>query len=66
MVRRAIPVMAEGQGPHPRASYGRGVYLEDAADNFAVGEHVETVVIPFPGRARGRGGFKDEVILLHR
>jgi hypothetical protein len=34
MVRRAIPVIAEGQGPHPRAPYGRGVHLEDAADNF--------------------------------
>ena len=49
MVRRAIPVIAEGQGPHPRASYGRGVYLEDAADNFAVGEHVEIVVTPLTG-----------------
>jgi hypothetical protein len=36
MVRRAIPVMAEGQRPHPRVSYRRGVHLEDAADNFAI------------------------------
>jgi hypothetical protein len=26
--------------------YERGVHLEDAADNFAVGEHVEIVVVP--------------------
>jgi hypothetical protein len=37
----------EGQGPHPRASYGRSVGLEDAADNSAIHEHVEIVVIPF-------------------
>ena len=54
------------QGPHPGASYGRGVGVEDAADNFAVGEHVEIVVIPFPGGAAGRCTFEDEVILLHR
>jgi hypothetical protein len=30
---------------NPRASYGRGVHLEDAADNLAVGEHVEIVII---------------------
>jgi len=36
--------------PHPRLPYGRGVGLEDAADNFAVGEHVEIVIIPLPGR----------------
>jgi hypothetical protein len=50
MVRRALPVIAEGQGPHPRASYRRGIGLEDTADNFAIGQHVEIVIIPFAGR----------------
>jgi hypothetical protein len=31
------------------ASHRRGVGLEDAANNFAVGEHVEIVVIPLAG-----------------
>jgi hypothetical protein len=64
MVRRAIPVVAEGQGPHPRVSYWRGIGLEDAADNFAVGEHVEIVVIPFAGGTASRRAFEGEVILI--
>src|SRR5262245_23775370 len=35
MGRVAILVMPEGQCPHPRHSYGRGVNLKDAADNGA-------------------------------
>jgi hypothetical protein len=47
--------------PHPRAPYGRGVGFEDAADDSAIGQHVEVILIPLPGRARGRGAFEDEV-----
>jgi hypothetical protein len=28
------------------------VYLEDAANNRAVGEHVEVVIVPLAGQAR--------------
>ena len=59
-------MVPERERPHPRCSDRRGVGLEDAADNFAVGEHVEIVIIPFAGRARGRCAFEDEVILFHR
>jgi hypothetical protein len=32
-------------------AYGRSVGLEEAADNFAAGEHIEIVVIPVAGWA---------------
>src|SRR5215813_2063799 len=52
-VRRcAVLVVAKGQRPHPRRTHRRGVNLKDAADNSAVGEHVEIVVVPFAGWAR--------------
>jgi hypothetical protein len=56
---RAARMVREYQRPHPRRSYGRGVGLEDAADNSTVGKHVEIVLIPFAGRARRRRAFKD-------
>jgi hypothetical protein len=37
---RAILMVPECQGLHPRRSYGRGVGLEDATDNGAVRQHV--------------------------
>ena len=44
--RRAILVVPERQGPHPRASYRRGISLQDPADKFPVTKHVEIVVVP--------------------
>jgi hypothetical protein len=44
-----LTILNDEDCPHPRRSYRRGVGLENAADNFVVGEHVEIVVIPFPG-----------------
>jgi len=32
-----------------------------AADNSAIGEHLEIVVIPLAGRPRGRGAFEDQL-----
>jgi hypothetical protein len=58
--RRAILVLSEGERPHPRRSDRRRVHFEDAADNGAVGEHVEIVVVPLAGRARGGRAFEDE------
>jgi hypothetical protein len=39
-------VLPDVQCPHPMPCYGH-VRLEDAADNFAVGQHVEIVIGPF-------------------
>jgi hypothetical protein len=33
-------VLAKGERPHPRRSYGRGGSLHDAADDSAIGENV--------------------------
>jgi hypothetical protein len=44
-------MVPKGQRPHPRRSSGRRVYLEDAANNGAIGEHVEIVVVPLAGWA---------------
>jgi hypothetical protein len=52
MRRRAIFVVAEGQCPHPGASYGRGVGLEDAADHHAIGVHVVIVIASLIWRLR--------------
>jgi hypothetical protein len=58
-VRRAsILVVAEDQRPHPRASYGRRVGLEDAADSGAIGKHVVIVLIPLARRAARRSMFE--------
>jgi hypothetical protein len=40
--------------------------LEDAADNFAVRQHVEVVIAPFAGGTRGQWAFQSEVVILHR
>ena len=56
----AILVLPKGQRPHPRRTYWRSVNLEDAADYSAIGQHVEIVIIPFAGRARGGGTLEDQ------
>ena len=44
--RGAILVVAEGVRPHPRRSHRRRGSVEDAADDRAIAENVEVVVIP--------------------
>jgi hypothetical protein len=39
-------VIGEDQRPHPRQSW-QDFRFEDAADNNAIGEHVEIVIVPF-------------------
>jgi hypothetical protein len=46
MRRGAIFVVPEGKRPHPGASYRCGVVFEDAADDSAIGQHVEVVIVP--------------------
>jgi hypothetical protein len=44
--RRAVFVMPEGERPHPRRSHWRRGGLHDAADDVAIGEHVEIEISP--------------------
>ena len=46
MRRRAILMIAEGERPHPGRANGRGVHLNDAPDDSAIGEGVEIVIVP--------------------
>jgi hypothetical protein len=50
--RRSILVMPENEHPHPRHSCGRRIGLIDATDNFAVGKHVEIIVVLLAGWPR--------------
>src|SRR5262249_40179723 len=60
MRRRAILMMAEGERPHPGRANGRGVHLNDAPDDSAIGEGVEIVIVPLAGWTRGGGAFEDQ------
>jgi hypothetical protein len=42
------------------------VHFQDAADDDAISEHVEIVIVLFARRARSGGAFEDEVVLIHR
>ena len=57
---RAVLVIAERERPHPRRADGRRVHFEDTADDDAVGEHVEVIIVPFARRPRGRSAFEDQ------
>jgi hypothetical protein len=46
---RAILVIIERERPHPRHAHWHSGCLHDPADDDAVGEHVEVVVIPLAG-----------------
>src|SRR5713226_7102300 len=60
-VRRcAILVMPERKRPHPRRIHRRCIGTHDPADDCAVDEHVEVVIAPLAGWARGGGAFEDE------
>jgi hypothetical protein len=39
-------MMPKGQRPHPRRSHWRGMHLQDAADDSAIGENVEIILVP--------------------
>jgi hypothetical protein len=63
-VRRALDLAIVAGHPHPGAALRpNGIEEEDAADNYAVFEHVEVVVIPADRRAfedqRRHGRFSD-------
>jgi hypothetical protein len=47
-----LTILNDEDCTHPRRADRRGIGLEDAADNFAIRQHAEIVVI-LAGRARG-------------
>src|SRR5215831_11788332 len=59
--RRAVFVVAVGEGPQPGLAYRRGRSLHDAADNFAVGQHVVIIFVPLAGQAGSRRAFEDKL-----
>jgi hypothetical protein len=58
-------MVPERQRPHPWRSYRRCIGLEDAPDNFAVGEHVEIVVIPVARGTAKCSALQKEVVFVH-
>src|SRR5262249_59799105 len=52
------------QCPHPRRSNWRRGGVEDAADDYAIGKHVEVIIVPLAGRPRERGSLEDEGLHL--
>src|SRR5262249_33907890 len=47
--RDAVLMVTDGERPHPRCFHWRRSGLEDAADHFALGEHVVVLVLPGAG-----------------
>src|SRR6516225_638220 len=62
---RAILMIAKGQRPHPRHANWHSGRLHDPANDDAIAEHVEVVLIPLAGRARSRRALEDQIILFH-
>src|SRR6516165_8639111 len=56
--RRAVLVAAKGQRPQPWLAGRRGSRLHDSADDDAIADHVEVVVVPLAGRTGGRGALE--------
>jgi hypothetical protein len=56
---RATFAMPEGKCPHPGFSDRRSICFEDAADDYAISEHVVVIVIPLAGGAGSRGAFQN-------
>src|SRR2546430_5062090 len=63
--RRAVLVVAEGERPHPRRANWPGIGVEDAADDDAIGEHVEIVIVPLAGWSARRSALEGQVVLVH-
>jgi hypothetical protein len=42
-------MLPKSERPNPRRSDRRGVRLHDAADDGAIAEHVEVIVVPLAG-----------------
>src|SRR5262249_42674674 len=56
---------AEGERPHPRRALRCRVHLHDSADDDAIADHVEVVVVPLAGPTGGRGALEGQIVLVH-
>ena len=59
--RRSVLIMPKGQRPHPRHVHRPSGGLHDPADNDAIAEHVEVVVVPFAGGPRGGSALEGQL-----
>src|SRR5262249_47246081 len=63
--RPAVLVLAKGERPQPWLADRRGSRLHDSADDDAIAEHVEVLVVPLAGRTGGRGALEGQIVLVH-
>src|SRR5215510_6388077 len=63
--RPAVLVLAKGERPQPWLADRRGSRLHDPADDDAIADHVEVVVVPLAGRTGGRGPLEGQIVLVH-
>ena len=58
---RAILVIIVRERPHPRHPHRYSGRFHDAPDRDAIGKHVEIVIVPLAGGARGGGAFEEQL-----
>src|SRR5262245_9483259 len=63
--RPAVLVLAKGERPQPWLADRRGSRLHDSADDDAIADHVEVIVVPLAGRTGGRGALEGQIVLFH-
>src|SRR5262249_18471 len=63
--RPAVLMLAKGERPQPRLADRRGSHFHDSADDDAIAEHVEVVIVPLPGRTGGQGALEAQIVLVH-
>jgi hypothetical protein len=54
-------MIAERERPHPGLAHRHGGRLHDPADDNAIGEHVEIVIVPLTGWSSRRSALEDQV-----
>src|SRR6516225_7787095 len=63
--RPAVLVLAKGERPQPWLADRRGGRLHDSADDDAIADHIEVVVVPLAGSTGGRGALEGQIVLVH-
>src|SRR5215471_5188352 len=63
--RPAVLVLAKGERSQPWLAGRCGSRLHDSADDDAIADHVEVVVVPLAGRTGGRGALEGQIVLVH-